>query len=472
MKGQGNRKGTSNLHGDAGEVRCIVSCLRQIMLEEGYSNLVVNEQIRSYSLEGVSANRVRKVVYGTVERWLYLEAWLDALCHKRVKPDVRMLLMAGLYELQFLSGTYDHVIVNRYVAGAKQMAPHAKDFVHAVLRTAQREPLSLTAMAPLDRLSLTYSHPKWLVGKWLKRFGEEETQGLLAAGLRQRPLYLRVNTLKATRDQVLKALADAGAEAQPDQWLDNAVVVSRLGPNSLETLPIFAEGWVTVQDVSSMLVGHVAAPASGERWLDLCAAPGGKATDLATRVSGPKGCDAGPDCELGTVVACDLHPHKLPLIQENAERLGLSNIELRQQDAGVQVLDFEGAFDGVLLDAPCSGFGIIGRKPEIKYRKRPEDVGALAGLQKQLLELAGDYVKPGGYLIYSTCTIFKEENEQQIEAFLSAHPDFQRVSLEGLVPVGIPAVEGTDLSSGMVSLRQSNGWSDGFFIARLQKCPS
>jgi len=439
------------------EVQVIVTCLKQIMLNEGYSNLVVNDQIRGAKLEGATANRVRKVVYGTIEHWLYLEAWLSNLTHKGMKPDVKMLLMAGLYELNYLSGTHDHVIVNRYVNAVLKIAPHAKDYVHAILRRAQREPLDLSGLDLKNRLSLTYSHPIWLVGKWLKRLGEVETEALLQANLAQRPLALRVNTLRATQGQVLDSLLEAGAKAELDPYLDNAILVHNLGGNNLETLSCFSGGWVTVQDVSSMLVGHIAAPRTGESWLDMCAAPGGKATDLAVRT--------GPG---GRVIACDLHEHKLPLIQENADRMGLGQLEVRKQDARIRVEAFEGAFDGVVLDAPCSGFGIIGRKPEIKYRKRPEDIGALSLVQKGLLELAGDYVKPGGYLIYSTCTIFKEENEDQILDFLDKRADYVCESIEGLVPVGVPLAS---KDVGMMLLRQSNGWSDGFFIAKLRRLP-
>lgn len=425
------------------------------MLEQGYSNLVVNEQLRDNNLSTVQANLLRKVVYGAVENWLYLDYWLTILAPRKSKPDVKMLLMAGLYELHFLSGTYAHVIVNRYVEAAKKHFPYAKDFVHAVLRKAQREPLNLEPLSPLERLSLQYSHPKWLVGKWLKRYGLEESEALLKANLQQRPLALRVNTFKAKTQQVIASLEEEGCECSRDVHLENAVLVRRIGQKSLENLTAFQQGWVTVQDVSSMLVGHIANPSEGQKWLDLCAAPGGKATDLASRLM-----------PSGQVIACDIHAHKLPLITQNLTRLGLTNCEVRHQDAGVCVEDFHQCFDGVLLDAPCSGFGIIGRKPEIKYRKQPEDIGQLVGIQKALLDLAADYVKPSGYLIYSTCTIFKEENEDQIADFLSRRQDYVLEAIQALVPEGVPNLA---TQGGMLSLRQSNHWSDGFFIAKLKR---
>lgn len=407
------------------EVKGIVQCLKQIMIDEGYSNLVVNDYIKGAKLEGVVSNRLRKVVYGTIENWLFLERWLSKLSHRSIKSDIKLILLAGLYELNFLSGTHDHVIVNRYVGATKKLAPHGKDFVNAILRRAQREPLVLDGMEMKDALSLKYSHPLWLVGKWIKRFGQEETESLLRANMAQRPLALRVSSGEFTVDEVLKNILEEGATAERDAWLDNGIVVHKLGSVGLERMNAFSKGWVTVQDFSSMLVGHVAAPKVGEHWLDLCAAPGGKATDIAWRVG-----------RNGLVVACDLHEHKLPLIQENANRMNLGQLKVRHQDALVRVDAFEKAFDGVLLDAPCSGFGIIGRKPEIKYRKVPDDIGALASVQKALLELAGDYVKPGGYLIYSTCTIFKEENEDQIAQFLEMRSDFSLEAIEMNAPEG------------------------------------
>lgn len=440
------------------EVATILICLRQIVLDEGYSNIVVNEQLKGSKLDHNVAARVRKVVYGTLENWIYLESWLGSLAHKSIKSDIKLLLMAGLYELNFLSGTFDHVIVNRYLAAVETFAPHAKAFVNAIFRNAQRQPLTLTHLKPQEYLSITYSYPMWLVGKLLKRFGQAETQALLEAGQMQRPLYLRVEADKMSVDAVVQMLEQAGVSVTADKWLNNALAISHLGPNRLEALEPFADGLVTVQDVSSMLVGHVARPEAGDKWLDLCAAPGGKATDLASR------CGAE-----GRVVACDIHPHKLDLIIENARRLGLENLSARLGDASVVQDEFFEAFDGVLLDAPCSGMGIIGRKPEIKLRKRPDDIVGLVDIQKRMLELAAAYVKPGGYLIYSTCTIFSEENEAQIERFLEARTDYERVDLSIDLPADLPVVHRDALAQGMVHLRQSNGWSDGFFIAKLKR---
>ncbi|MCK8058055.1 MULTISPECIES: 16S rRNA (cytosine(967)-C(5))-methyltransferase RsmB [unclassified Fusibacter] len=434
------------------DIKWIVKAIKKIMGDEAYSNIVVNQMITEAGLDAQDARMLRKVVYGVIENWMLLEYTLSHYAKKRMKPEVKYLLMAALYELLYLDGRKDHAVVNRYVGAAKKQYSFASGFINAVLRNALREPVELPEAPVAHALSIRYSHPEWLVRRWIENFGEEETRKLLEADLSQKPLTLRVDTLKESTSSVIEKLRKHGVDCMRHEYVEHAIIVKSLGNNRLEQLQCFVDGTVFVQDVSSMLVGMAASVEKGMRVLDLCSAPGGKSTDIASRLQGT-----------GEVVACDIHPHKLELVKENKDRLKLDNMTLRVQDALKLRQEDVGSYDVVLLDAPCSGMGIIGRKPEIKLRKSIEDIEGLVEVQAQMLKVASQYVKSGGILLYSTCTIEREENEDQIERFLQDNHGFE---IENLGVDFSFACEPTD---SFVSLRQSSGWSDGFFIAKLKK---
>ncbi len=386
-----------------------------------------------------------------VENWLYLEYLLSLYVNKKVRGALKCFLMAGLYELHFAAGRQPHAVVNRYVDTAKLDFPKNEKFVNAILRRSLREVPSLASLPLKQQLSLKYSFPEWLIDLWQKQYGLETCRAIMSSSLEQRGVFLRVNTNEIARAALVEQLRALGIVAEP-AILPNAIAISSFGDNRLTELAAFKSGQFTVQDLSAMLVGHLAGAKAGNRVLDLCSAPGGKAFDLAERVG-----------QTGELIACDIHPHKLKLISDAAMRLKLNNIKTEISDAMQFRADFVKGFDIVLLDAPCSGLGTIGKKPEIKYRKSLDDIKKLQNIQQKMLEQAAKYVKVGGNLVYSTCTLNQFENDMQIVDFLKSHPQFNLVPAAQLTTVDLPTRDG------MVEIIPGNDWSDGFFIAVLKR---
>lgn len=434
------------------DIKYIVKSLYKIMQEDGYSNLVINQVLNESDLTARDRRTHRQIVYGTIENWLYLSYVLKQFSKKKVKNNLRMLLMAGLYELLFLKGRKAHSVVNRYVDTAKVDYPYATKFVNAVLRNAQRNQIDLSALPIAERLSIQYSHPRWLVMRWLELFGQAKTSQILEANLSPKAIYLRVNRQKVTVDQLLADLQDAGVVAHKSEVLEHAIKVDQFNTSDFTELHSYKAGHFSVQDLSSMLVAEVLPLAPDARVLDLCAAPGGKAGAVAERLASS-----------GKVIACDIHPHKIKITKDHAVRLGLSNLTVIFNDATKLNRDFIKGFDHVVLDAPCSGLGIISKKPEIKYRKYIDDIYDLAKIQENMLDIACKYVKIGGNLLYSTCTIDPIENEYQIDSFLKRHPNYQLLNIENTLDKAIPSHDG------MVSILPNEQWSDGFFIAILTR---
>ncbi|MGG4032205.1 16S rRNA (cytosine(967)-C(5))-methyltransferase RsmB [Paenibacillus cisolokensis] len=325
-------------------------------------------------------------------------------------------------------------------------------------------PIVLAAAAgladPAERIALRHSYPAWLVCRWIAVFGEAGTEAICAAGNEPPHASVRVNRLRLSPEEALARLTAAGFDARPSDAAAAGIVVRRGG--NLADSDGYRAGLWTVQDESSMLVAEVAAPRPGMRALDCCAAPGGKTTHLAELME-----------DRGEVWANDLHPHKRKLIEDQAGRLGLASVRAITGDAAELDRRFDPAsFDVVLLDAPCTGFGVIRRKPDIKWTKSPEDIAAIADLQRRLLETAAALVRPGGTLVYSTCTIEPEENENQIARFLERHPEFAadpawpERTLAALRRAG--AIGGGPFP-GMAQILPHHFGSDGFFIARLRR---
>ncbi|MBN2908303.1 16S rRNA (cytosine(967)-C(5))-methyltransferase RsmB [Polycladomyces sp. WAk] len=427
-----------------------------------YSNLALDHALDEADLSPRDRGLATELVYGTVQRRNTLDWLLDSLLKKGVdslQPWVRQLLRMGVYQLVYLDRIPARAAVHETVEIAKKRGHRGiSGLVNGVLRALLRQPSvpePPSSMPTVERLAITTSHPEWLVRRMMDVYGEQTAIAILEANNRPPAAGLRVNRLKTDRDTVLKRLKAARPEATVEPSPVSAQAIRYRGGGSPARLPGFEEGNFTIQDEASMLVAKVVAPRPGWRGLDACAAPGGKTTHLAELMD---------NC--GHILACDIHSHKVDLIRDHAARLGISIIEARQADA--RKLDASQSFDFVLLDAPCSGLGVIRRKPDIKWSKEAENIAPLIALQRELLDAVSRMIRPGGVLVYSTCTLEPRENEEQVQSFLARHPAFRAdEQLPRLLPETV--VEHCRVEKGMVQLLPHQLDTDGFFIARMIK---
>lgn len=456
-------KGSMNRPGKKpGAREAAMDVLTRVEQDQAYSNLLLNQTLEKLKLERQEAALATELVYGTIQRLNTIDYFLGRFASKgleRLQPWVRSLLRLSFYQIRYLDRIPPHAAVNEAVELAKRRG-HAgiAGLVNGILRNVLREKARLTlpeGLPPAQRLALEESHPEWLVQRWLARYGEEAARAMCRTNNEPPKVSLRVNPLKGGRDALAGRLEEAGVETQPSLLApDGLVAVSggRLGGH-----PLFAAGEFSIQDESSMLVARVVAPEAGMRVLDCCAAPGGKTAHMAELMGGK-----------GEVVAADLHEHKEALIRDQANRLGLRNIRTVVSDARKLDEKFPAAsFDRILLDAPCSGLGVIGRKPDLKWTKTEGDIAEIAALQRSILQAVHKLLKPGGLLVYSTCTTEPEENAEQVQRFLAEGPGFALEPFpEGLLPAGKTAEAG---AAGMLQLLPQDYGSDGFFIARLRR---
>ena len=372
---------------------------------------------------------------------------------RRMESKVVQALRLGLYQMLFLTKIPQSAAVNCSVELTRTHCknPRAPGMVNAILRSLQRNLNQLPTIPQNDLaeyFSILYSHPVWLVEELLPLLGSEGTAEFLQANNSQPPMTAMVNTTKAAAQEATELLAEQGVEVTPHPWLENCLILNKTG--NLERLDAYEQGLFYVQDPASRLMALASGAAPGMRVLDMCAAPGGKSFAAAIQMDNQ-----------GEVISCDLHPHKKKLIQAGADRLGLSIIKPMTADGKVRREEWVSAFDLVLVDAPCSGLGVIRKKPDIRY-KDPKPLEDLPQVQQAILENAAGYVKPGGVLMYSTCTILPRENEEIVSAFLEKHPEFVREAFE------LPGASGR-VEAGEITLWPQVPQPDGFFICKLRK---
>jgi 16S rRNA (cytosine967-C5)-methyltransferase len=437
--------------------------LIRVEQEQAYSNLLLNRSLAQSGLDRREAALATELVYGTIQRRNTLDYYLDRLVAKgvdRLQPWVCNLLRMSLYQLLYLDRIPDHAVVSEAVGLAKRRGhPGIAGLVNGVLRNAVRRRGEWTVPAdlpPARRIALEHSHPEWLVERWLRQFGEETTRRICAADNEPPKTSVRANRLRTTRDRLLAELQEAGFAARASEVSPHGIVLEQAG--NMAHTAWYERGELSVQDESSMLVAGIVDPKPGMAVLDCCAAPGGKATHMAELMD-----------DRGIVWANDLHPHKERLIREQASRLGLTCVRPCVGDAAELERRFPpGAFDRILLDAPCSGLGVIRRKPDLKWAKQPGDSAALARTQLRLLGAVAPLLKPDGVLVYSTCTLDPEENEGVVRAFLQAHPEFAPdPAVRALVPAAVLRESRT--MDGSVQILPHVFHSDGFFICRLRR---
>lgn len=421
-------------------------------VEEGnaYSNLLLDEHFRRSRMEQRDKNFCTALFYGVLERKLTLDEIIKKYTARpgdRLSSEVRNILRTALYQLLYMDSVPDAAVVNEAVKlASKNRNPAVKGFVNGILRAFIRDGKGIPLGGDkADRLSLMYSCPLPLVNKWLSELGEENTERLLADSLGRPPVTIRTNTARIICDELAERLSAAGITVKKNKYVPEALEISGAAP---ENTAEYKEGLFHVQDVSCMLCCKALDAKPGMTVLDMCAAPGGKTFTIAEMMENK-----------GSLLAFDLHKKRAGLIAEGAARLGLSIVTAEENDAKVFRAELPQA-DRVLCDVPCSGLGVIRRKPEIKYKDLSE-FERLPEIQYEILDTCSRYVKPGGVLVYSTCTVSQAENADVVLKFLKQHTDFQ------LSPFG----KGFDRfdNEDMLTVLPSYFGSDGFFIAKLMR---
>jgi 16S rRNA (cytosine967-C5)-methyltransferase len=434
--------------------------LLRIEREGSYADLLVDRELSSDAIQGPDRGLLTELVFGVLRRRGTLDHIIDSFAsHTTAKLErvVAMLLRLGLYQIFYLDRVPVSAAVNETVKLAKVFVPRASGFVNAVLRRADRErdmiPWPERAADPAAFLAVRYSQPRWLAEQWLEQLGPAETESLAAAMVEPPPLTIRVNTLKISRDEFAGRLAAEGIAARITEYSPVGIhILSAVHPARLSG---FQDGLCTVQDESSQLASLFLAPEPGHSVLDICAAPGGKATHSAQLME-----------NRGSLLACDLDARKLRRIEETAARLGVAIIETRCLDASRPLSSLAGRkFNRILVDAPCTGLGVIRRNPEAKWRLTPADVTRLAQLQGSILRNVADHLEIGGVLLYSTCSTSREENEGVLDVFLSERPDFMVEDLRGIFPRYAALCSDRGIFRGW----PHRGGMDGFCAARLRR---
>ena len=406
---------------------------------EQYSNIALDTAIKRSDLSDADRSLLTILVYGVIERQITLDYQISHLsdrAEEEITPVVRTLLRLGIYQLGFLDRIPVHAAVNETVALAPK---RAKGFVNAVLRAFCRGGMKLAYPAreagEMRYLSVRYSFDERICERFVEAFGADRAEALLESFSHNPPLTLRVNTLRIDRDALIERLQAAGYDAAPTKESRTGIVVR--GGASVRALPGFEEGWFFVQDEASQLCVEAVEAEAGMTVLDLCACPGSKSFGLAIEMQNE-----------GCVHSCDLHQNKLSLVESGAERLGISVLDTLARDARDVNAEWIGQADRVLCDVPCSGFGVFAKKPELRY-KDPAKSDALPAIQLAIFNTASQYVREGGRLVYSTCTLLPRENEENVAAFLAAHPAFSLVRMRTLTP--------------------DKDQTDGFFFAVLER---
>jgi 16S rRNA (cytosine967-C5)-methyltransferase len=425
---------------------------------QSYSNLLLNTTIEKHELSAKDVGLLTELTYGTLQRRMALDYYLEPFVkdNKKLANWVHHLLRLTLYQMVYLDRIPDRAAIYEAVEIAKIRGHKGiASLVNGVLRSIQREGLpSMEKVSdPNKRLSLETSHPEWLITRWVNQFGYEKTKEMCEINLTAPLQTARVNTTKISRDECVAILEEDGYHIEKSPFIPEAI---RSLKGNLASTISFKYGMFTIQDESSMLAAYALGAEQNEFILDACAAPGGKSTHIAEKMN-----------NTGEVISVDLHQHKVRLINDNAKRLGLENIKTSISDSRHLQEKFKTeSFDRILLDAPCSGFGVMRRKPDMKYTKTEKDIERLSTIQQDLLMSVSPLLKKGGILVYSTCTVDKEENENTVKTFLDNNPDFEGdLTFRNRMPEAIqPLISGFDLQI----FPQDLG-SDGFYIAVLRK---
>jgi len=452
------RRGADSVH-TVNPRQAACETLLRIRKEGGFADRLMDRELSGGALTGPDRALYAELVFGVLRRQGTLDYLLRQLLEKPIvelDPQALVILRIGLYQLTRLDRIPESAAVNESVNLAKLMTPGTSGLVNAVLRNylRRRETICFPEISadPVVAIAVRHSQPEWLVEQWIEQLGVAEAERLAEASSEQPPLTLRVNTLRICRDELLPEFEHQGIDAKPCRFSADGIVIT--GRHSVSTLPGFDAGLFAVQDESSQLAGQLLGAEPGERIWDACAAPGGKTCHIAQLMD-----------DRGELVATDISRSKLTTVQENARRLGISSVSTDVADLHQPETFPDGYFDRILLDAPCSGLGVIRRNPEAKWRLFSGDITRLAAVQKSLLKNAAARLKPGGTLLYSTCSTSEAENELVVEDFLLNHPEFVLENLKDIFSGWGDLIE----FYGMFRAWPHRHGMDGFFAARIRR---
>ncbi|UMZ73300.1 16S rRNA (cytosine(967)-C(5))-methyltransferase RsmB [Natranaerofaba carboxydovora] len=455
-----NKKQNSN----ARYISAIV--LKEVYSKEGYSDILLNKYLKQNTLSVKDKALATRCIYGVLQWQGLIDFYLEKLSKKplnKISLEVLVLLRLGLYQLLFLDRVPSRAAVYETVKVAHMMKQKkAAGFINGILRNFIRKkdtiqlPVKDSSKKQLVKyISVRYSHPTWMVEKWLDEFGENLTIEICKANNEISDTYIRTNTLKTDKEELLGNLNEYNLPAENALYPVEAIKIDSL--RGIEELALFKEGLFYIQDINSMLVSYLAAPLPGQKVVDLCSAPGGKTTHMGQMMQNK-----------GEILAVDLYPHRLNLVKENCERLGVNIVKILEGDART-VLDesYNNYFDISLVDAPCSALGVLRKQPELKWRLNETEIDSLKSLQKELLQKAIKLVKPGGKIIYSTCTISSEENETLISEFLDENSSVRVEEPNKIIPQKALEKAYRVSEEGVLFLPNIDG-GDGFFLTCLQ----
>lgn len=423
----------------------ILDILMEVTEHQGYSHIILRDVLNKYAyLSRQERAFIARISEGTLERMLEMDMILNQFSKtkvKKMKPVIRNILRMSVYQIKYMDSVPDSASCNEAVKLAvRRGLGGLKGFVNGVLRNISRNKdqirYPLEEKEPEEYLSVTCSVPLWIVQQWTQEYGYDRTKQMCQSFLESAPLSIRTNLQQTTPQHLKEKLEKEGVSVEENPEFSYAFFIS--GYDRLDALEAFREGLFSVQDMASMYVAEAADVQPGAYVIDVCAAPGGKSMHLAEKLQGT-----------GMVEARDLTEYKVDLMEENIARCQLKNMKAVQWDATMKDADSVEKADVVIADLPCSGLGVMGRKPDIRYRVTPEDVQALAALQRKILSVVQEYVKPGGTLVYSTCTVTRTENDGNVQWFGEQYPEFQFENMRQLYP--------------------GEGRHDGFFIAKWKK---
>lgn len=435
----------------------ISEILVEITHKGGYNSLVLRQYLKNNEDLGIqNKNFITEVVNGTLRNIYYIDHVINQFSKtpiNKIKPFILATLRSSIYQICFMN-TPNSASCNEAVKIVEKKGfVQLKGYVNGVLRNVARnvDNIELPKEGTSEYLNVLYSHPIWIINMWIAYYGFENTEEICKINSTPPKVSIRGNTLKISRDKLKEKLLEENIQVEEGNVLDNAFYLK--STSNIGELPSFKEGLFHVQDESSQLAVEILDPQENEKILDICSAPGGKTFTIAEKIN-----------NTGEIIACDIFKHKLELVEQGGERLGITSIETKFQDGTVFVEEFENKFDRVLVDAPCSGLGLLRKKPDIRSKKNGEEIDSLVEIQRKIMENASKYIKVDGVMVYSTCTLSKKENERNVQWFLEKYDNFEAVDISHYIEETKQV--GTE-KDGFITMLPNIWKTDGFFVSKL-----